>query len=240
MQIEIKRKNDAEIARYTQEKIEAEAFKAEIKDKVETAIADRKLREIAATTPPAPKSMPFKFVTGTVLRQDFIAPNTMTFATELTQNSLGVADIKQLVLAEETKLLVAKLAAEKLIAEQLAAEQLIAEEAQKAADIIREAERAAKLEQEAAAAAEVSDIADLLDTPDALTDDEIINADDLFLDNDFGASADFGTGLDIGSLTEQDSLEFDANSQNSLGLSNGDLQPNDEVNVISIEPLPAN
>ena len=93
---------------------------------------------------------------------------------------------------------------------------------------------------EAAAAAEVSDIADLLDTPDALTDDEIINADDLFLDNDFGASADFGTGLDIGSLTEQDSLEFDANSQNSLGLSNGDLQPNDEVNVISIEPLPAN
>ncbi|MCJ8324564.1 MAG: AsmA family protein [Rhizobiales bacterium] len=240
LQIEIKRKNDAEIARYTQEKIEAEAFKAEIKDKVETAIADRKLREIAATTPPAPKSMPFKFVTGTVLRQDFIAPNTMTFATELTQNSLGVADIKQLVLAEETKLLVAKLAAEKLIAEQLAAEQLIAEEAQKAADIIREAERAAKLEQEAAAAAEVSDIADLLDTPDALTDDEIINADDLFLDNDFGASADFGTGLDIGSLTEQDSLEFDANSQNSLGLSNGDLQPNDEVNVISIEPLPAN
>ncbi len=88
LQKEIKRKNDAEIARYNQEKSEAAAFKVEIKDRVMTAIAARKLREIAAAKPPAPLPMPYLFILGT----DGLAQNNplgVGFSAALKNNSIS-------------------------------------------------------------------------------------------------------------------------------------------------------
>ncbi|PCI88013.1 MAG: hypothetical protein COB24_04575 [Hyphomicrobiales bacterium] len=95
LQVEIKRKNDAEIARYQQEKFEAEVFKNEIKQRVEKAVDTRKMAEMVAQSPPAPPYMPFIFVQGTGAAQTGNIPANIDEI--IVRNSLFTADIRKLV-----------------------------------------------------------------------------------------------------------------------------------------------
>ena len=180
LQVEIKRKNDAEIARYQQEKFEAEAFKSEIKLRVEKAINARKMREMVAKNPPVPAHMPFVFVQGTGSLQAGGIPANIDV--NIVRNSLFTADIRALIEADLAAKRAAEQAAKAALLEaqklSLEAEQKAAAAAQKLIDETPELELTLESD---------DPIADFLET--VALDDELV--------------ADDG-GFDTGSLTTQD------------------------------------
>ena len=183
LQIEIKRKNDAEIARYQQEKFEAAAFKDEIKLRVEKAIDVRKMRVMVAKNPPVPPHMPFMFVQGTGGEQAGDIPTNIDV--NIVRNGLFTADIRALVETDIAAKQAAADAAQKALIEQqvilLEARAKAAAAAQKLIDETPELELTPEAD---------DPIADFLET--IATDDELV--------------ADEG-GFDPGSLTEIDSAE---------------------------------
>lgn len=190
LQIEIKRKNDAEIARYQQEKFEALAFKNEIRVRVEKAIDGRKMREMVAKKPPVPSFMPFVFVRGT--------QNLDDASGQVTNNDLTPNNIVELVSID----LEARLAALRAIeaAEKAAAAEIERLEAEAAAQAEKLAlEALAEIEKAAADAAEAAQLLDL-EFPGL---EYIEGSDDLLnVDDDFIAE---GGGFDTGNLSADES-----------------------------------
>ncbi|MBL1419840.1 MAG: AsmA family protein [Alphaproteobacteria bacterium] len=142
LQVEIKRKNDAEIARYQQEKFEAAVFKNEIKQRVEKAVDTRKMAEMAAQNPPVPPYMPFVFVQGTGAVQTGNIPANIDEI--IVRNSLFTTDIRKLVEASLAAQLAEEEAEQKALLEAeiklLEAEQKADAEAQKRIDEVAELE----------------------------------------------------------------------------------------------------
>ncbi|MGL1920520.1 MAG: AsmA family protein [Hyphomicrobiales bacterium] len=193
LQVEIKRKNDAEIERYKQEKFEAQAFKAEIKVRVENAVKVRKIREMVAKNPPVPAFMPFTFIQGTPPKA---TDNIADFKIDenIVNSNLLPANIGEFV---TNQIAITKANEE---AARIEAEKLALETAKKAA---------------AAAQKIVDEAPELelnLDSDDPIAD---FLGSESFIEEDL---VDDGGGFDTGSLTDADT----ASSVNQTGFANAD------------------
>ncbi|NRA87338.1 MAG: hypothetical protein HRU28_08080, partial [Rhizobiales bacterium] len=89
LQIEIKRKNDAEIERYQQEKTEAKNFRIEIKQRVEDAIEARMFQEMIKRKPSKSILIPYLFLDGVTEDSNPIKTNS------LSPNEIKIADLPE-------------------------------------------------------------------------------------------------------------------------------------------------
>lgn len=202
LQVEIKRKNDAELARYQQEKFEALAFKNDIRVRVEKAIDARKMREMVAKNPPIPRLIPYIFVAGTAEQavDDAIEDSAVAdSAAEVVNSNLTPSNIVEL-----SRLHIAALRA----AELLAAEKATAEAKRAALDAAAAAKKLAEEEKKL-----LEEFPDLEFTP--LSDDEYNFNEDIIVDG-----GGFDDGFDSGNLSETETKLIPIGSLDGI-----DIQP---------------